>query len=124
MRELSRVITYPEYSYKIHLIITDDIVVSRVKRNKAVNHEFDFSDGSIPAGLHSHGSGREAFILININHDRSEHTIAHESTHAVIRLARQIDLELCEGSEEFYCYNIGYLSEELHKLLIDYTLTK
>lgn len=44
----------------------------------------------------------------------------YESSHGIFRLARQIDMELTASSEEFYCYNIGYLTEELHKLLANY----
>lgn len=120
MRELSRKISYPEYCYNITLIVTDDVIASRAKRNKAIGCALEVSGNDYTVGLHSYSSGREAFVIIDALYKTVENTIAHECTHAVFRLARQIDIVFSPDSEEFFTYNIGHLVGELHNLLRDY----
>jgi len=44
------------------------------------------------------------------------YNIAHESVHAIHHIARMIWLRLSRKSEEFFSYNIGYLSREIYKI--------
>lgn len=41
-------------------------------------------------------------------------TLSHEILHAVHRIFHKIGLELVEGSQEAYCYLLGYIIEEFY----------
>lgn len=46
----------------------------------------------------------------------SIYSIAHECVHAIHHIARIADIQFSEDSEEFFAYNIGYLSREICKI--------
>lgn len=111
MKEKSKTVLFPMYKYKIHIVKTTDIMLSRNNRSGIIGHELVMNGGQ-PEGLHSYNKDEaEAFIFLEWNSNMG--VLCHECYHGITRLFRWIQ---AEHEEEVFAYHLGYLVEQANSL--------
>jgi hypothetical protein len=116
MREKVLKLKYPEYSYKVDVIITDDIITSRNDRSDIIGSTYKDNE---PLGLFAYDNTKEfepkGFIFLPP--ESSIDTISHEVVHMIKRIFDRIGSCLDDSSEEIFAYNVGYASGKIHKFI-------
>ncbi len=104
-------IAFPVFGYKLNVVITNSIDISRNKINSKVGvAKSNFEDC---VGLHSHKETEpEAFIFITPF--STPGTIAHESSHAVYRMFEFYGLDF---DDENFAYHLGFIVDKIHCLI-------
>lgn len=114
LKEKVRLVNFPVYSYRINIVISNDIIGSRSKRSKELGSEYSASlDDKYVTGMHSYRDGEfESFIFMKL--PLIPDTVAHECFHAVSRMFKSKG-EFTPG-EEVMAYTLGYLVGEVYKV--------
>lgn len=104
-------INFDVFGYKLNVILTNSIDISRNKINNKVGvAKGDFNDC---VGLHScNEKDNEAFIFVTKN--SSAGTISHEASHAVYRMFELYGLDF---DDENFAYHLGFIVDKITEFL-------
>lgn len=101
------------YKYDVTVVISNNILASRYRRNKLFEKATTVDEE--PLGLFCEVNDFEGYIFIRPNSGYP--TIAHECFHAVFAMLNNIGTTLDESSEECYAYALSYLMEQIEERL-------
>jgi hypothetical protein len=107
-KEFSGFCTFDAFNYRVHLIITQDIVASRKLRNNILG---EFVYETTPYAIHC-AVPDDALSYLFLPFDVGPGTIAHEAWHAVRRMLTFCCAEL---DNEVVAYHLGYLVSAIHE---------
>lgn len=113
MKERTNTIYFPVFGYKVHIVVTDDILKSRNKRKAAFGDLLEQKDVKHSGGIFSFNIDKPEsyiFLLPTVNVE----VISHEVLHCVHQLMIWIEAGM---EEEVYAYHIGYISQKCFDLV-------
>lgn len=99
------------YMYTVEICITNNIILSRKKDDKRVEHIY--RGNYAPGGLQAY-SHNKRISIIYLNKNSKTDVVAHESWHCIRTIADWIGAEY---ENEFIAYHLGYLVYEITKLI-------
>lgn len=108
MERVKKINILPFY-YSCTVIITDNILESKRKRNNKLL-ECEITDE--PKGLHCDGGILDSYIFLK--HDSLSDVIVHESYHCICKLMKDIG---AKHEEEIVAYLLGFLTKEIVKFM-------
>jgi hypothetical protein len=106
-REHMHEVYFAAFQYYVRIIISDDVVVSRKKRDGILGELFDESEC---LGMHC-CNRPDATSYLFLTYHSLPSTIAHEAWHAVRRMLVFCGAEL---DSEVVAHHLGYLVGEIH----------
>lgn len=109
MKEIEKKFIIQPYNFTCFVIITDNILESRKKRNKILSESELLEE---PKGLHCDAGTLNSYVFIKYN--SLSDTISHEAYHVVCKLMRDIG---AKHEEEIIAYTIGYIVRKIVLIL-------
>lgn len=120
MKEKERLVRFTPYPFYVVVVITNDIVASRKKRNKILGRVFEEESPESLGGLFSKSSDLDySFIFLNPN--CSTNSLCHECYHATCWLFECLS---AEHEEELFAYHLGYICEKASRTIRKYNRKK
>jgi hypothetical protein len=109
MRDKKKTVDMGPMHYRVHLVMTDDVLKARRKIDSLVGEY----DGEPVLAMHSYDDEDMEQSWIILPHRANPGLIAHEVFHAVMRIFRCMNAEM---EEEVFAYTLQFLVKEVIKL--------
>lgn len=101
-------IYFPVFGYTIIVVVTDDVIKSRSKRDSVIGSECELKNMNITALFSCNINREKSFVFLK--EGASIDTITHECYHAVQGLMDWLNA----GNEpETFAHHLGYLTQEV-----------
>lgn len=97
------------FYYTVTIILTNNILESRKKRNNFLLESEIIEE---PKGLHCDGGTLSSYIFLK--YDSLSDVIVHESYHCICKLLKDIG---AKHEEEIVAYLLGYITKEIVKFI-------
>lgn len=104
-KERVALIKLPTYYYRVHVVVTTDVILSRNRRWKTIgSKDFGGSAGAMHVSNSDMGTS-----WIFLKDPSGPGTIAHECWHCIYQIMRYIGADI---ENEVVAYNLGYLVDK------------
>jgi hypothetical protein len=118
-KTLVRTLKLPLYHFDLMVAIGETVekaIESTPKLRSLKHSDYDYTN---MLGCYAWHSDKQIYAVI-LAEDAKLDTIAHESSHAAFHLLQSIGIKLADSSEEAFTYLIGYYTNEISKIMIQY----
>ena len=118
MKEVTKMIPFPPYDYRIYVTFAGDLTAAADKLAKkgklSKDHEVDDTTAGFCVNVPNQG---ESYVVLKFNANINQ--VSHESYHALCGLFRWIG---AKHEEELFAYHLGYLIDMIEQDRKDLTL--